>query len=177
MDWLNVVLPGVFGLLGTGVGGWVTSKTQRQQLMHSDRAQWDKDIVKLVGEVIGLARDTKPVADRYWSVYFNDKVDWAEKDALDKEIDEKLEKMQSLIAQIQLFSSPSLTAACNRFYEDCNKRFTMQYEEVDQEDDGRPIYTPIGNDDSIDLEKSVQGLTAAVKVEIRLDTDIKRQPK
>lgn len=161
------------GTISTVVGVVMTQGfsmlTQRRQLRTSRRVQWDKDIVRLAGQMIDLARRLLPIANSYWSMYFNTRSNYEEKQRLDKEIDAGMEKLQSLFSEIALIASLQLAEASAKFLDDCDKRFTMQFEYVGDDDDGRPIETPVGNDPDINIEKSIQSLIAAVQRDIHFD--------
>lgn len=174
MDWLNILLPGLFGLAGTGVGGWVTAKTQRQQLKHTDQAQWDKDIVRIVGDMIATSRKMPHLSLQYFIA-----VDWPENEDLqqgkstaNRELGELLQLLYSHAAQLELISKKDLGEAALTFVNDCNERYCPQFEVVNPiEGDINFVAQPEPNE-SVDIAASTRRLITATKNEIRLGTSL-----
>lgn len=153
----------ISALLGIGLGGglsyWTQSKTQKAQLGHSDRQQWDRDIVAAVVRIMQLIPPLVRSGEQFqrWVDRGSDRVD----EETDK-LDAGLVALEAAILQIEIIAKPPLVQEARLLLEMCLDRFVFRI--VETESGRKPVL-----DNSIDVEGQARKLLEAARREIRTD--------
>lgn len=169
---MEILLVLIGGVLGFGS----SFMTQRMQLRamaarseierrHADRQQWDKDVVKLAGEMISTVRSLVPTGYHWSNVYFKDTEKAQE---LGELIDAGLNKVRLLAAELQLVASTGLTESVHKFVLNSDRWLTDQFEVVEDEEGNPVALDNKGPERSTPIEDTISAFVSAVKIELRV---------
>jgi hypothetical protein len=145
--------------LGSGLSYWSQSKNQKAQLHHSDRQQWDRDVVAAVVNILQLVRELVQSGERFQRLA--DKESDRGDEETDK-LDAGLVRMEAALLQLQVIAKQPLVKEARLLLEMCLGRFIIRIVETDS---GRNAMV----DSSIDVEGQARKLLEAARVEIRTD--------